>query len=95
MEKIVIDLEVNSDKGVKDVDALNKSLKKTDESQKNIAKSTDKVSKVTKKSTSSSQKNAAAFEAVNKATGGAIRGFRSLIKQMWLLVANPVGAVML
>ena len=93
MEKIVIDLEVNSDKGVKDVNKLNKSLNKTDENQKKIKKSTDDVSKATKKSTNTSQRNAAAFEAVNKATGGAIRGFRALIKQMWLLVANPIGAV--
>ena len=92
MEKIVIELDVNSDKGIKEVDALNKSLKKTNESQNNISKATDNVSKATKKSTTSSQKNAAAFEAVNKATGGAIRGFRSLIKQMFLLVANPIGA---
>ena len=93
MEKIIIDLEVNSDKGVKDVNKLNKSLNKTDENQKKIKKSTEDVSKATKKSTNTSQRNAAAFEAVNKATGGAIRGFRALIKQMWLLVANPVGAV--
>ena len=93
MEKIVIDLEVNSDKGVKDVNKLNKSLNKTEENQKKIKKSTEDVSKATKKSTNSSQRNAAAFEAVNKATGGAIRGFRALIKQMWLLVANPIGAV--
>ena len=93
MEKIVIDLEVNSDKGVKDVNKLNKSLNKTDENQKKIKKSTEAVSKATKKSTNTSQRNAAAFEAVNKATGGAIRGFRALIKQMWLLVANPIGAV--
>ena len=92
MEKIVIELDVNSDKGIKEVDALNKSLKKTNESQNDISKATDNVSKATKKSTTSSQKNAAAFEAVNKATGGAIRGFRSLIKQMFLLVANPIGA---
>ena len=93
MEKIIIDLEVNSDKGVKDVNKLNKSLNKTNENQKKIKKSTEDVSKATKKSTNTSQRNAAAFEAVNKATGGAIRGFRALIKQMWLLVANPIGAV--
>jgi len=93
MEKIIIDLEVNSDKGVKDVNKLNKSLNKTEENQKKIKKSTEAVSKATKKSTNTSQRNAAAFEAVNKATGGAIRGFRALIKQMWLLVANPIGAV--
>ena len=93
MEKIIIDLEVKSQKGVKEVDKLNKSLNKTDENQKKIKKSTEDVSKATKKSTNTSQRNAAAFEAVNKATGGAIRGFRALIKQMWLLVANPVGAV--
>jgi hypothetical protein len=93
MEKVVIDLQVNSDKGIKDVNKLNESLNKTNENQKKLKKSTNDVSKATKKSTNTSQRNAAGFEAVNKATGGAVRGFRSLIKQMWLLVANPVGAV--
>lgn len=93
MEKIIIDLEVKSNKGIKEVNALNKSLEKTNENQKKVKKSTEDVSKATKKASSTSQRNAAAFEAVNKATGGAIRGFRALIKQMWLLVANPIGAV--
>ena len=93
MEKIIIDLEVKSNKGIKEVNALNKSLDKTNENQKKVKKSTEDVSKATKKASSTSQRNAAAFEAVNKATGGAIRGFRALIKQMWLLVANPIGAV--
>tara|TARA_R110001606_G_scaffold42639_1_gene113744 strand:- start:44 stop:1876 length:1833 start_codon:yes stop_codon:yes gene_type:complete len=93
MEKIVIDIDVQTGEGVKDVENLNKSLNKTDETQKKVKKSTDDVAKASKKSSSSSQRNAAAFEAVNKATGGAIRGFRALIKQMWLLVANPIGAV--
>jgi len=93
MEKIIIDVEVKSNKGIKEVNALNKSLDKTNENQKKVKKSTEDVSKATKKASSTSQRNAAAFEAVNKATGGAIRGFRALIKQMWLLVANPIGAV--
>tara|TARA_R110000787_G_scaffold77086_1_gene169668 strand:+ start:13393 stop:15261 length:1869 start_codon:yes stop_codon:yes gene_type:complete len=86
-------LKVSTDGGKKNVDSLNKSLGKTEANQKKIASSTKKVSKATKSSTNSTQRNAAAFEAVNKATGGAIRGFRALIKQMWLLVANPVGLV--
>ena len=93
MEKIVVEVDVKTGKGIKEVDSLNKSLSKTDETQKKVKKSTDDVAKATKKSSSSSQRNAAAFEAVNKSTGGAIRGFRALIKQMWLLVANPIGAV--
>ena len=92
-KKVVVDIEVNSKKGTENVDKLNKSLGTTNDNQKKVKKSTEDVSKATKKASSSSQKNAAAFEAVNKATGGAIRGFRALIKQMWLLVANPVGAV--
>jgi len=92
-KKIVIDLEVKSDQGVKEVDKLNKQLVKTSDNQNKLKKSTEDVTKASKKSSSSSQRNAAAFEAVNKATGGAIRGFRALIKQMWLLVANPIGAV--
>ena len=92
-KKVVVDIEVNSKKGTENVDQFNKSLDTTNDNQKKVKKSTEDVSKATKKASSTSQRNAAAFEAVNKATGGAIRGFRALIKQMWLLVANPIGAV--
>jgi len=92
-QKVVIDIDVKSNKGVDNVNQLNNSLDKTNNKQKELKKSTNETSKALDKSKQSSQRNAAAFEAVNKATGGAIRGVRSLIKQLWLLVANPVGAV--
>lgn len=92
-QKVVIDIDVKSNKGVENVNDLNNSLDKTNKKQKELKKSTNDTSKALDKSKQSSQRNAAAFEAVNKATGGAIRGVRSLIKQLWLLVANPIGAV--
>jgi len=92
-QKVVIDIDVKSNKGIKNVNELNNSLGKTSKKQKELKKSTKDTTKALDKSKQSSQRNAAAFEGVNKATGGAIRGVRSLIKQMWLLVANPIGAV--
>jgi hypothetical protein len=92
IEKTVI-LKAETGGATKKVDNLNKSLSKTDKEQKKVKKSTDAVAKAQKKANASSQKSAAAFEAVNKATGGAVRGFRAIIKQMWLVVTNPLGAV--
>jgi len=81
-----IKLNVDANNAVKNVDNLNKSIEKVDDSQ-------DKLTKSQNASKKASQRNAAAFEGMNKATGGALRGVRALIKQMWLLVANPVGLV--
>jgi len=88
-----INLNVNSKTAVKGVDDLDKSLSKTEVSQKKLKNATKDTTKAQDASKKAAQRNAAGFEAVNKATGGAIRGVRGLIKQMWLLVANPIGAV--
>ena len=86
-------LKADTKGAVKGVDDLDKSLSKTEVSQKKLKNATKDTTKAQDASKKAAQRNAAGFEAVNKATGGAIRGVRGLIKQMWLLVANPVGAV--
>ena len=91
VKEIVI--KIDDTNAVKGVDNVDKSLTKLDKSQEKVAKSSEKVTKAKKRQTTAAQKQAAGFEAVNKATGGAIRGFRALLKQMWLIVANPVGLV--
>jgi len=86
-------LKADTKGAVKGVDDLDKSLSKTEVSQKKLKNATKDTTKAQDASKKAAQRNAAGFEAVNKATGGAIRGVRGLIKQMWLLVANPIGAV--
>lgn len=92
IEKTII-LKADTKGAVKGVDDLDKSLSKTEVSQKKLKNATKDTTKAQDASKKAAQRNAAGFEAVNKATGGAIRGVRGLIKQMWLLVANPIGAV--
>ena len=92
IEKTII-LKADTKGAVKGVDDLDKSLSKTEVSQKKLKNATKDTTKAQDASKKSAQRNAAGFEAVNKATGGAIRGVRGLIKQMWLLVSNPIGAV--
>jgi len=93
MKEVEVRMVVDSTSAVKSVDNLNESLDETSTSQKNLEKATKKTTSAQDAAKKSSQRNAAAFEGMNKATGGALRGVRALIKQMWLLVANPIGLV--
>jgi len=92
-KKVVVDIEVNSKKGVQDVDKLNKSLKTTSENQNKIKDSTNQTADALDKSTKSSKKNTSSLQAMDKASGGLVGGFKAMLKQMWLIVSNPVGLV--
>ena len=78
-QKVKITYETNAEKTAKKVDKLDNSVKKTTDSQKKSKKSTDSQNK--------------GLESLGGGLGGAISGFKGLIKQAWLLVANPVGLV--
>jgi len=93
MKEVKIKMVVDTKSAVKSVDNLNESLEETTSAQKDVKKATDKTTSAQDASKKAAQRNAAAFEGMNKATGGALRGVRALIKQMWLLVANPIGLV--
>jgi len=93
MKEVEVRMVVDSTSAVKSVDNLNESLDETSTSQKNLEKATKKTTSAQDASKKASQRNAAAFEGMNKATGGAIGSVKAMIKQMWLLVANPIGLV--
>ena len=93
MKEVEVRMVVDSTSAVKSVDNLNESLDETSTSQKNLEKATKKTTSAQDAAKKSSQRNAAAFEGMNKATGGAIGSVKAMIKQMWLLVANPIGLV--
>lgn len=78
-QKVKITYDTNAKSAAKDVDKLDKSVEKTTKTQKKAAKA------------SKSQKGG--LEDLGGGIGSAITGFKGLIKQMWLLVANPIGAV--
>lgn len=93
MKEVKIKMVVDSSDAVKNVDNLNEALDETAEAQKDVTNATKKTTDAQDKAKKATQRNQAAFEGMNKATGGALRGVRALIKQMWLLVANPIGLV--
>lgn len=78
-QKIKLTYETNADKTAKKVDKLDESIESTTDSQKESQKQTKK------------QKQG--LEDLGGGIGGAIKGFKGLIKQAWLLVANPIGLV--
>lgn len=79
-QKIKLDFQTNADKTAKKVGKLDKSLEDTTKTQKKQTKASDDSKK--------------GLEDMGGGIGGAIKGFKGLIKQMWLVVANPVGLVL-
>lgn len=78
-QKIKLTYETNADKTAKKVDNLDDSIQDTTKSQQKSEKQT--------------KKNKQSLEDLGGGIGNAIKGFKGLIKQMWLIVANPVGLI--
>jgi hypothetical protein len=82
MEKIIVDLEVKSKEGVKEVEKLNKELSNTKTGAKDAGKSLDAVSggAVSK------------FKGLQGSIGGVVKGFKSL---KFAIIASGIGALLL
>lgn len=78
-QNIELKYTTNADKTAKKVDNLDDSIEKTTDSQKEQEKQT--------------KKNKQSLEDLGGGIGSTIKGFKGLLKQMWLLVANPIGLV--
>lgn len=78
-ERVKITYDTNAEEAAKSVNKLDKSIDKT-------VKTTDKSSKSSKKLTD-------VLEELGGGIGSTITEAKGLLKQMWLLVANPIGAV--
>jgi hypothetical protein len=86
-QKIKISYETNADETAKQIEGVNKTLD-------NTAKETEKVENSQKSASSSTKelgKNIAELDIPINATIG---GFKAMLKQMWLIVANPIGAIL-
>ena len=82
MEKIVVDLEVKSNKGVKDVKDLNKEISNTKTEAKGASDSLDKVSGGA----------IGKFNGLKGSIGGVVKGFKSL---KFAIIASGIGALLL
>lgn len=79
-QKVKITYSTNADKTAKKVDKLDESINDTTESQK--------------KATKSSKEQKKGLEDLGGGIGGAIKGFKGLLKTMWAVVMNPLGLVL-
>ena len=84
-QRIKIQFDTNADETSKKVDGLSGKLD-------NNKKETDKVSESQKKAAKSSKDLGGSLDGLGGPIGDAISGFKAMIKQAWLLVANPIVA---
>jgi len=87
-KKIVIDLEVKSKKGVKEVEKLNKEVAKTG---KEVAKTKKEIKDANKQNTALGANAVGAFNKFKGAVLGVVRGFKSL---KFAIIATGIGALL-
>jgi hypothetical protein len=89
-QKIKLTYETNADDASQKVNDLSGSLDKTDAAQTKVTKATKESTEASKKATAGTKDQSAALESLGGSIGGAISGMKAMLKQMWLLVANPL-----
>lgn len=86
-QKIKISFETNADETAKKVDNVNTKLDGT-------SKETEKVSKSQKQAADTSGNLVKNLEGLNNPISSAISGFKAMIVQMWKIVTNPLGLIL-
>ena len=89
-ERVKIIFDTNAADAAKDNNKLSKSLDSVEDSTKKATKSTKASSEANEKSSKSTKDQSKAFEDLDGSIGQAISGFKAMLKQMWLIVANPL-----
>lgn len=89
-QKIKLTYETNADETSGKVNNLTGSLDSVDNAQKKVSQSTKETGEAHKKASSSAKGQADALEGLGGSIGNAISGMKGMLKQMWLLVANPI-----
>ena len=88
MEKIIVDLEVKSDKGVKEVKKLNKEISKTGKEVTNTKK---EMKETNKETTALGAGAVGAFNKFKTSVLGVVKGFKSL---RFAIIATGIGALL-
>ena len=94
-QKIKLNYDTNAEAAAKEVNKLDGSIDKVNTSQTEAVKSNKKVEKSQKDATKSSKDQKKGLEEMPGPIGGVISGFKAMVKQMWAIVANPVGLVLI
>lgn len=89
MEKIIVDLEVKSDKGVKEVKKLNKEISKTGKEVNNTKK---EMKETNKETIALGAGSVGAFNKFKTSVLGVVKGFKSL---RFAIIATGIGALLI
>lgn len=89
MEKIIVELDVKSKKGVKEVEKLNKEVARTGKEVSNTKKEMKEANKTT---TSLGANSVSAFNKFKGAVLGVVKGFKSL---KFAIIATGIGALLI
>ena len=89
-EEIKIIFDTNANEASKEVNKLNDSIVGTETATAKTAKATNDLGNASKKAGQASKEQAGAMGSLDSALGGAISSMKSMLKTMWLLVANPL-----
>ena len=89
MEKIVVDLEVKTNKGIKDVEKLKKNLKEVNKETQNVKKSAKENGEALNQMSGGA---VGRLKGLKSGIGGVVKGFKSL---KFAIMASGIGALLL
>ena len=89
MEKIVVDLEVKTNKGIKDVEKLKKNLKDVNKETQNVKKSAKENGEALNQMSGGA---VGRLKGLKSGIGGVVKGFKSL---KFAIMASGIGALLL
>lgn len=93
-QNVKITYDTNANETAKEVDNLENSMDGVNDAQEKTIKTQKKVKKSTDATTKSNKGQKKGLEDLGGGIGGAIKGFKALLKTMWAVVANPIGLVL-
>ena len=92
--EVEINISTNAEQASRSINTLNDSLETTSTNQAELATNTQKVTTAQQQGKKSTKELAGSLVELDNPISNAISGFKDLIKSMWALVANPIGAVL-
>jgi hypothetical protein len=92
--EVEINVNTNAEQASRSINTLNDSLETTQTRQTAVTNETQRLNTAQQNSRKSTKELAESFVELDNPISNAISGFKDLIKSMWTLVANPIGAVL-
>jgi hypothetical protein len=89
-QKIKITVDTNANEASKEVNELSGSIERAETSQIRAVKTTKEAGEAHKAAAKGAKGQAEAIESLGGPMGQAVSGMKAMLKQMWLMVANPI-----